>query len=132
MSLEVSYPFKNIENADGKLVVIESARNLPFEIKRTYFIMNVRKGESRGFHAHKELRQVAVCLKGSCKMILDDGINKQTVAMNSTKEGLLIDKMIWHEMHEFSDDCILAVFADDYYDEEDYIRSYDCFLEKGE
>ena len=83
---------------------------------------------SRGFHAHKNLRQVAVCVAGSCRFILDDGTKKEEVVLNSPATGLLIQGIVWREMHDFSSDCVLMVLADKYYDESDYIRKYDDFL----
>jgi len=113
----------------GSLVALEGNRNIPFEIKRVYYIYGTQKGVARGFHAHKELKQVAICLSGSCRFVMDDGVKKNEVILNSPSQGLLIDVMQWHEMYDFSEDCILLVLASDIYDEADYIRSYDDFLQ---
>ena len=83
----------------------------------------------RGFHAHKDLQQVMVCLSGSCDVILSDGKSKETINITTTNCGLFIDKMIWREMHHFSNDCVLMVLASEWYDESDYIRGYDSFIE---
>jgi dTDP-4-dehydrorhamnose 3,5-epimerase-like enzyme len=112
----------------GSLIALESNKNIPFEIKRVYYIYGTKKGVRRGFHAHKNLRQVAVCVSGSCKFLLDDGENKEIILLDSPDKGLFIDKMIWREMFDFSDDCVLMVLASDYYDESDYIRNYEEFL----
>lgn len=113
----------------GSLVVLEENRNIPFEIKRVYYIYGTQKGVARGFHAHKELKQVAICLSGSCRFVMDDGLKKNEVILNSPSQGLLIDVMQWHEMYDFSEDCILLVLASDIYDEADYIRDYDSFMQ---
>lgn len=113
----------------GSLVAIEGNKNIPFDIKRAYYIFGTKKGIARGFHAHKELKQVAVCIAGKCRMVLDDGNIKEGVCLDSATKGVLIEDMIWHEMHDFSDDCVLLVLASEYYDESDYIRDYQSFLE---
>jgi dTDP-4-dehydrorhamnose 3,5-epimerase-like enzyme len=111
----------------GALVAIEENATVPFEIKRVYYIYNTLEGVSRGFHAHHELDQVVICLSGSCKMLMDDGIAKETVDLCRDGRGLMLPRMVWHEMHDFSEDCILLVLASDLYDESDYIRNYDDF-----
>ncbi|WP_368205988.1 FdtA/QdtA family cupin domain-containing protein [Aeromonas sp. s5] len=113
----------------GSLVALEGNRNIPFEIKRVYYIYGTQKGVARGFHAHKELKQVAICLNGSCRFVMDDGVKKNEVILNSPSQGLLIDVMQWHEMYDFSEDCILLVLASDIYDEADYIRNYNSFMQ---
>lgn len=112
----------------GSLVPIESLDSVPFEIKRVYYVFDTKKGISRGFHAHKTLKQVAVCVCGSCSMFLDNGREKAEVVLDSPTKALLIDQMVWHEMGDFSSDCILLVLADERYIEADYIRSYEEFL----
>ena len=112
----------------GKLIAIEELKNIPIEIKRVYYIFDNKNNIKRGFHAHKDLQQIAICVKGSCKFLLDDGKEKKEVILDSPNKGLFIDKMIWREMYDFSEDCVLVVLANDYYDEGDYIRDYDEFL----
>lgn len=112
----------------GQLVVCENMRNVPFDIKRVYYLTGTIDGVSRGFHAHKELEQVAVCVYGKCLMVLDDGHAKEEVWLDSPVKAIKIDRMVWHEMHHFSTDCVLLVMASDYYDEADYIRDYSEFL----
>ena len=128
MSMIQLIDFPDFGNMKGELVVIEGDSRIPFDIKRVYYMYNISKEESRGFHAHKDLLQIAICITGSCTMLLDDGLNKENQILNSPKQGLLIDKMIWHEMHNFSDDCVLLILAADFYDESDYIRNYDDFI----
>ncbi|MBS9784588.1 MAG: FdtA/QdtA family cupin domain-containing protein [Oceanivirga sp.] len=112
----------------GKLVALEGLKNIPFEIKRVYYIYGTKLNVARGFHAHKNLQQVAIAVSGSCKMLLDDGVNKEWVTLDSPNKGILINSMVWHEMHNFSEDCVLLVLASEHYDESDYIRDYDEFI----
>ena len=111
----------------GGLVAIESNRSIPFEVKRLYYIFNTTD-KPRGFHAHIDLRQVAICLKGSCRFTLDDGHNKQEIILNSPVKGLIIESLTWREMHDFSKDCVLLVLASNHYDKSDYIFNYKEFL----
>lgn len=112
----------------GSLIALESHNQVPFDIKRVYYISDTAQGVARGFHAHKALKQVAICLNGSCRFVMDDGFNKEEVVLNSSCQGIFIDLMQWHEMYDFSANCILLVLASDTYDESDYIRDYDTFL----
>jgi len=112
----------------GQLVALEEAKNIPFPIKRVYYMFETGEDVRRGFHAHYKLRQLAVPVRGSCRIILDDGIEKIEVYLDNPVQGLAIDPMIWHEMYDFSRDCVLMVLADDFYNESDYIRNYDDFL----
>lgn len=130
MSLLQKFNLRSKGDSRGELVILEAQRDIPFEIKRLYFLKNLDFSQPRGFHAHKELKQVAICISGSCKMLLDNGIEKETIEMNSHSEGVLIDSMVWHEMFEFSEDCIFLVLASDYYFESDYIRDYESFKRK--
>ena len=123
--------FSVIGDKRGSLVSLEALKNIPFEIKRVYYIFNASSDLPRGFHAHKELQQVLICTSGSCKVILDDGQKKDEYLLNKSSQGLVVDKMKWREMHDFSDDCVLMVLASDYYNEEDYIRDYGEFLKRS-
>lgn len=111
----------------GSLVAIEDSCGLPFDINRIYYIFGLEKGASRGYHAHRKLHQIAVCIAGSCKMVLDNGVDREEVYMKSPKFGIDLPPMLWHEMYDFSDDCIMLVLASDQYDEDDYIRDYLAF-----
>lgn len=113
----------------GSLVALEADKTVPFAIKRVYYIFGTKEGVARGFHAHKNLKQIAVCVTGKCRMILDDGKAKQEVWLDSPTKGLFIDDLVWREMYDFSEDCVLLVLASEHYDEADYIRDYDHFLE---
>lgn len=112
----------------GSLIALESGAQVPFEIRRVYYIFRTMPGVARGFHAHKRLRQVAICVSGKCRMVLDDGNRREEVWLDSPDKGLLIDSFMWREMHDFSADAVLMVLASDLYDEKDYIRNYDDFL----
>lgn len=112
----------------GSLAAIEAMDTIPFEVKRVYYIFGTKAGVSRGFHAHHQLQQLAVCVSGKCRMRLDNGQTKEDVWLDSPSKGLLIGDMIWREMHDFSEDCVLLVLASEHYDEADYIRDYDEFL----
>lgn len=113
----------------GQLIAIEQLKDLPFEIRRVYYIYDTLEGVRRGFHAHLNLEQILVCVKGSCKIHLDDGSDTAEVLLDSPSKGLYIANNMWREMYDFSPDAVLLVFASEYYDEADYIRDYDRFLE---
>ncbi len=112
----------------GSLIALEENHNVPFDVKRVYYIFNTKNEVKRGYHAHKDLKQLAVCVSGSCKFLLDDGTKKEHVELSSPDKGLYIDGLIWREMYDFSDNCVLMVLVDNYYDENDYIRNYNDFL----
>jgi dTDP-4-dehydrorhamnose 3,5-epimerase-like enzyme len=111
----------------GSLVALEAKFTVPFEVKRVYYIFGTKLGVSRGFHAHRELQQVAICVTGKCRMLVDDGMRREDVWLDSPTKGLLIGDLVWREMHDFSPDCVLLVLANQHYNENDYIRSYDEF-----
>lgn len=111
----------------GNLVAIEVLRDVPFDVVRVYYLYGTMPGEARGFHAHRRLRQFAVCISGSCDMILDDGRVRTTVTLDDPASGVLIGPSIWREMHRFTSDAVLLVLADQHYDESDYIRDYEAF-----
>ena len=112
----------------GSLIALEEERNIPFEIKRVYYMFNTKKNVKRGMHAHKKLKQVVIAIQGSCRFILDDGKEKIDILLDNPSQGLLIDSCIWREMYQFSSDCVLMVLANNHYDENDYIRNYEDFL----
>ncbi|MGB7802173.1 sugar 3,4-ketoisomerase [Buttiauxella sp.] len=113
----------------GSLVALEQENNIPFEIKRVYYMFKTKEGVRRGFHAHHSLKQVAIAVRGSCRFVLDNGSERIELLLDNPAQGLLIDTFIWREMYEFSDDCVLMVLADQNYDETDYVRNYSEFLE---
>lgn len=113
----------------GSLIALEESKNIPFPVKRVYYLFNTKEGVRRGFHAHKTLKQVAIAVRGYCRFLLDDGNERFEVLLNNPAQGLLIESFMWREMFDFSADCVLMVLADQLYDESDYIRDYDEFLE---
>lgn len=118
----------NIKGDDrGSLIALEQFKEIPFEIKRIYYIFNTGQGIIRGNHAHKDLKQVLVCVNGSCRILLDDGNSREEFLLDEPDNGLLIEGLIWREMFDFSNDCVLLVLADDYYKPEDYISDYKLF-----
>ena len=128
MSLIKTLAFKSLGDERGSLIALEGNKSVPFDIKRVYYIFGTKEGVSRGFHAHRNLKQVAVCVTGSCEFVLDNGKQKEKVILDSATKGLLIEGLIWREIYDFSPDCVLMVLASEYYDELDYIRDYDEFL----
>lgn len=128
MALVQWIQFDPLGDDRGSLVALEGDKTIPFKIKRVYYLFYTQQGVARGFHAHKRLKQVAVCVTGKCKMYLDNGIQRTDVWLDSPTQGITIDPMVWHEMHDFSPDCVLLVLADEHYDENDYIRNYDEFI----
>ena len=122
------FDFQEHGDERGILIALEENRNIPFDIRRCYFMYNTQPGVSRGFHAHRTLRQVLICVRGSCRILLDDGREKETVLLDRPNKGLYITPGIWRVMSDLSGDAVLMVLADQLYDESDYIRNYDDFL----
>lgn len=120
--------FQTLGDDRGSLVALEVGKQIPFDIKRAYYIFDTKPGVRRGFHAHRKLQQVAVCVRGECKFLLDDGTSHVTVLLDQPNKGLYIGSMVWREMYDFTEDCVLLVLADQLYDESDYIRSHADFL----
>ena len=112
----------------GKLIALESNKNLPFAIKRVYYIYDTLPDAERGFHAHKQLEQLVVAMDGACEFVLDDEKKRESVWLNRPDVGLYIGKNMWREMRNFSYGCKLMILASDYYDGSEYIRDYDEFL----
>lgn len=128
MSLIQIVNFPPLGDDRGSLVALEAHKSVPFEIKRVYYIFGTKEGVSRGFHAHRNLKQVAVCVTGSCRFVLDNGKQREEVLLDCATKGLIIEDLTWREMHDFSPDCVLLVLASEYYDENDYIRNYNEFI----
>ena len=112
----------------GRLVAIEEHYDIPFAIARVYYVFATTVGVTRGLHAHRALNQLAVAVAGSCTMLLDDGASRLEMRLDDPASGLTLPPMVWHEMSDFSPDCVLLVLADAAYDETDYIRDYAEFL----
>lgn len=124
----VKYAFQQHGDERGQLVALEEQKDIPFEIKRVYYMYDTGEGVRRGYHAHKSLEQILICIHGTCKILLDDGTEKKVVPLEKPYEGLYVSNAMWREMFDFSPDAVLMVLASDYYKEEDYIRDYDVFL----
>lgn len=123
-----TYHYPPHGDARGQLVALEMMEDIPFQIKRVYYIYNTLPGVHRGAHAHRSLEQILICVHGSCKVILDDGCERREVLLDKPTEGLYISSDIWREMYDFSEDAVLLVLASEHYDETDYIRNYQQFL----
>jgi len=124
----IKYAFQQHGDDRGQLVALEELKDIPFAIKRVYYMYDTGEGVRRGYHAHKNLEQILICIHGSCKILLDNGEEKKVVILEKPYEGLYISNEMWREMYDFSSDAVLLVLASDYYDEEDYIRDYNTFL----
>lgn len=115
----------------GSLIALENGHNLPFDVKRVYYIYGTKEGVSRGFHAHRNLKQMLIAVRGSVTVRCEYGEQTKEYTLNRPDEGLLIEGLVWREMHDFSPDCVLVVLADEYYSESDYIRDYETFLKEN-
>lgn len=119
---------KHHSNRKGNLTVVGNGIDVPFDVKRVYYLYDVPGGESRGGHAHKALFQLVVAVSGSFTVTLDDGTDKKTFALNRPYQGLLVVPGIWRMLDDFSSGAVCLVLASEKYDEGDYIRDYEEFL----
>ena len=124
----VKYVFQPHGDKRGQLIALEEFKDIPFSIKRIYYMYDTAEGVTRGYHAHKTLEQILVCIHGSCKIKLDNGKESKVIALEKPYEGLYVSSNMWREMYDFSPGAVLMVLASDFYKEEDYIRDYDEFL----
>lgn len=122
---------KCINDEYGSLVPIEETIDIPFEIKRIYYITNVDKNATRGFHSHKKLHQLLVCVNGSVKIRLKNPNEEEIIKLNDKSVGLYIGPLVWNEMFDFSEQAVLLVVASGFYDESEYIRNYDYYLNEA-
>ena len=125
----IKYVFQPHGDDRGQLISLEEFKDIPFRIKRVYYMYGTAKGIVRGKHAHKNLEQILVCIHGSCKVKLDNGMEVKIVPLEKPYEGLYVSCNMWREMFDFSSDAVLMVMASELYDENDYIRDYNTFLE---
>ena len=123
----VVLPLRKIHNRAGNITIVEEQANVPFDLKRVYYLYDIPGGEDRGAHAHKELYQLVVAASGSFDVLLDDGENKKIVTLNRPDYGLMIVPGIWRQLFEFSSGAVCLVLASHKYDATDYIRDYDAF-----
>ena len=124
----IKYAFQQHGDHRGQLVALEEGKEIPFQVKRVYYMYDTVEGVRRGYHAHKCLEQILICVHGSCKILLDNGKETAVVNLDTPYEGLYISNDMWREMYDFSEDAVLMVLASELYDEADYIRNYDEFL----
>lgn len=123
---------KKIVDPRGNLTVTEEMIDVPFEIRRVYWVYDVPSGESRGGHAHKQCRELIVAISGSFHVTLDDGNKKETYLLNHPYQGLVVETGIWRTLDDFSSGAVCLVLASDLFEEEDYIREYEEFLKSKE
>jgi len=117
-----------IKDNRGNLSVIESLNQIPFEIKRVYYLYDVPGGAERGGHAHKNLEQLIIAISGSFDVILDDGITSKNYHLNRSYYGLYVPKMTWRELNNFSSNSVCLVLASNFFSEDDYYRKYEDFI----
>lgn len=114
---------------DDCLLFIAEASHIPFPIKRVFFITKASPKKSRGFHAHKKTRIIIFCIQGTLRVTLDNGKKKEAIVLNRPDTGVIIEPMVWHEMHDYKPNTIQLVIASTTFDEKDYIRDYQVFLQ---
>ena len=124
----IKYTFPPHGDDRGQLVAVEVGEDIPFQVRRVYYIYDTLSDVRRGFHAHQDLEQILVCVHGSCRIHLDNGYETEEVLLDKPYEGLYISNNMWREMYDFSEGAVLLVLASRHYDEADYIRDYDAFL----
>ncbi len=113
------------------ITVAETRKHIPFDIKRVFYLYDFQGIKTvRGNHAHRSSEQVIFCIRGSFKLLLDDGKNKEEIILNEPDTGVFIGKMVWSSMYDFSEDCVLLVISSAHYDDNEYIRNYDLFLKE--
>ena len=125
----VTVDLPRIFDGRGNLTFIENDVHLPFAIQRVYYLYDVPGGAQRGGHAHRNLRQLIIAVSGSFDVLLDDGVDKKCVTLNRAYSGLYVCPMIWRELDNFSSGAVCLVLASAPYDESDYFRNYDTFLQ---
>ena len=121
------YSFQEHGDERGQLIALEEEKEVAFAIKRVYYMYDTGAGVRRGFHSHRTLEQILICIHGSCKILLDDGTERADVSLDKPYEGIYVGPNMWREMYDFSSDAVLLVLASQIYDESDYIRDYDQF-----
>ena len=116
----------------GSLIAVEAMESIPFEVRRVYYIYAVPNSKERGYHSHNRLEQVLICVNGSVKIRVSTPDNMEEIILDSPESGLYIGPMVWRVMYDFSPDAVLLVLASEHFDESDYIRDYDSYIEKAE
>lgn len=123
---ELSFPV--IGDFRGNLIALEGNKDIPFDVKRVYYIFDNKQDVVRGKHAHYNLKQVIFCPSGQCDFMLDNGEEKKTITLSSPDKAIYIEGNVWREFTNFSKGCSVVVLASEHYDESDYIRNYDDFI----
>ena len=122
------YTLKNFGDERGSLIPIEEGNNVDFDVKRVFYIYGTTDGTRRGVHANRDSEFLMVVISGSCKVLVDDGHNKEIIELNHPNQALYLDKMVWKEMYDFSYNSVLLVISNQKYNENEYIRDYEEFL----
>lgn len=120
-------PLNKIHNRAGNITIVEGKTDVPFDVRRIYYLYDIPGGEERGGHAHKTLRQLVVAASGSFDVVLDDAKEIRTISLNRPDKGLLLVPGIWRELTNFSSGAICLVLASEFYKAEDYLRDYVSF-----
>ena len=121
------FNLRSFKEGDGVLVPIESGYDIPFDIKRVFYVFNVNNQNDRGKHSHYKTKQILICLNGEIDVIVDDGFKRKTITINDKFTGIFIPEMIWDEQIYKTEDSLLMVLCDTHYDIDDYIEDYDTF-----
>ena len=121
------FNLRSFKEGDGVLVPIESGYDIPFNIKRVFYVFNVNNQNDRGKHSHYKTKQILICLNGEIDVIVDDGFKRKTITINDKFTGIFIPEMIWDEQIYKTEDSLLMVLCDTHYDIDDYIEDYDTF-----
>lgn len=122
--------FQQHGDVRGMLVALEESKEVPFTIRRVYYMYDTGERVRRGYHAHRKLQQILICVSGSCKIHLDNGKETEEILLDKPYVGLYLSNNIWREMYDFSEGTVLMVLASELYDEEDYIRDYQKFMKE--
>lgn len=121
------FNLRSFKEVDGVLVPIESGYDIPFKIKRVFYVFNVNNQNDRGKHSHHKTKQILICLNGEIDVIVDDGFKRKVITINDKFTGIFIPEMIWDEQIYKTEDSLLMVLCDTHYDIDDYIEDYDTF-----
>lgn len=124
-----TYSFQEHGDERGQLIALEEAKEIPFDIKRVYYMYDTKEGVRRGHHSHRTLEQILICIHGSCRVLLDNGVEREEILLNKPYEGIYVGPDMWREMYDFSPDAVLLVLASQIYNENDYIRDYEQFIQ---
>ena len=119
---------KTIIASDGNLIPIESDMDIPFDIKRIFYVYGVNDQNDRGKHSHYKTKQLLICLNGKVEVLCDDGKNKKKYVLSKPNQAIYIPEMIWDEQKYLTEDSVLLVLSNTHYDENDYIENYDEFI----